>query len=116
MAEFTGRTTIASDHASIVTVDDLERYCYYVAGTVGQLLTELFRQHRPLPTTEQYQRMKSLGGKKRALEWFSRGDSSAFAKGTRVLLDRGLKWFDEGDSGAFLKRSGEEDNLDDSGR
>ncbi len=60
MAEFTGRTSIASEHASIVTVDDLERYCYYVAGTVGQLLTELFRQHRPLPTTEQYQRMKSL--------------------------------------------------------
>jgi farnesyl-diphosphate farnesyltransferase len=25
--------------------DDLERYCYYVAGTVGRLLTELFEHH-----------------------------------------------------------------------
>ncbi len=27
------------------TVEDLERYCYYVAGTVGHLLTALFREH-----------------------------------------------------------------------
>lgn len=60
MAEFAARTRIGPTDASIATVDDLERYCYYVAGTVGHLLTELFRQHRPFPTTAQYQRMKSL--------------------------------------------------------
>ncbi len=27
---------------ALATVDDLERYCYYVAGTVGHLLTGLF--------------------------------------------------------------------------
>jgi len=60
MAEFAGRTGIGSHEASIATVDDLERYCYYVAGTVGHLLTELFRQHRPFPTAPQYRRLKSL--------------------------------------------------------
>jgi farnesyl-diphosphate farnesyltransferase len=30
---------------ALSTVDELERYCYYVAGTVGQLLTALFREH-----------------------------------------------------------------------
>ncbi len=34
MAEWTGRT--------IETVGDQDRYCYYVAGVVGKLLTELF--------------------------------------------------------------------------
>ncbi|UCG85235.1 MAG: phytoene/squalene synthase family protein [Gemmatimonadota bacterium] len=60
MAEFAGRTRIKSEDTPLTTVDDLERYCYYVAGTVGHLLTELFRQHRPFPTAAQYQRMKSL--------------------------------------------------------
>jgi farnesyl-diphosphate farnesyltransferase len=60
MAEFASRTRIASSDTSIATVSDLERYCYYVAGTVGHLLTELFRQHRPTPTAAQYRHMKSL--------------------------------------------------------
>ena len=60
MAQFASRTSITSEETAIVTVEDLERYCYYVAGTVGHLLTELFRQHRPFPTSAQYQRMKSL--------------------------------------------------------
>jgi farnesyl-diphosphate farnesyltransferase len=29
------------------TVSELERYCYYVAGVVGEMLTELFCDHRP---------------------------------------------------------------------
>ena len=32
----------------ISTVDDLEQYCYYVAGTVGELLTALFLRYAPL--------------------------------------------------------------------
>ncbi|MBI4231336.1 MAG: squalene/phytoene synthase family protein [Planctomycetes bacterium] len=31
--------------ASIRTVEDLDRYCYYVAGTVGLALTDLFRAY-----------------------------------------------------------------------
>jgi farnesyl-diphosphate farnesyltransferase len=30
---------------ALYTVEDLERYCYYVAGTVGHMLTELFAEH-----------------------------------------------------------------------
>ena len=32
----------------LVDVDDLERYCYHVAGTVGKLLTALFLEEVPL--------------------------------------------------------------------
>jgi farnesyl-diphosphate farnesyltransferase len=31
----------------LADLDDLERYCYFVAGTVGNLLTELFEQTMP---------------------------------------------------------------------
>jgi farnesyl-diphosphate farnesyltransferase len=44
MAEFARRKD-RSNRAHIealATVDELDRYCYYVAGTVGHLLTELF--------------------------------------------------------------------------
>jgi farnesyl-diphosphate farnesyltransferase len=61
MADFAGRTNSSSTGAqSLASVEDLERYCYYVAGTVGHLLTELFRQYSPPPTARQYERMKSL--------------------------------------------------------
>ena len=33
--------------AMIASIDDLERYCYYVAGTVGILLTRLFLDDHP---------------------------------------------------------------------
>lgn len=36
------------------TFDDLERYCYYVAGTVGRILTDLFRIHAPSITENRY--------------------------------------------------------------
>jgi len=35
------------------SVADLERYCYFVAGTVGQMLTELFLQHVEKISAEQ---------------------------------------------------------------
>jgi farnesyl-diphosphate farnesyltransferase len=61
MAEFAGDTESDSraEAAAISTVQDLERYCYYVAGTVGHLLTELFGQHAAV-TDQRYARMKSL--------------------------------------------------------
>lgn len=61
MAEFAGRTNAtANEPESLASIEDLERYCYYVAGTVGHLLTELFRQYSPKPTDRQYKHMKSL--------------------------------------------------------
>ncbi len=45
---------------SLATVAELDRYCYYVAGTVGHLLTELFRLYDRTATAERYARLKSL--------------------------------------------------------
>lgn len=45
---------------STFTVHDLDRYCYYVAGTVGHLLTELFRQFRPVVQVERWDKLRSL--------------------------------------------------------
>ena len=47
MAEFAGRQT-----RSLQTEDELDRYCYYVAGTVGHLLTALFVVQRERITPE----------------------------------------------------------------
>ena len=33
--------------AGLPRLEDLERYCYYVAGVVGEMLTELFTDHLP---------------------------------------------------------------------
>jgi len=45
---------------SLTSIDDLDRYCYFVAGTVGHLLTELFRLHHPRVTRRHYTRLKEL--------------------------------------------------------
>lgn len=45
---------------SLTSVDELDRYCYYVAGTVGHLLTEIFRLHSPRVTPRHYERLKKL--------------------------------------------------------
>ena len=42
MAEYARRTQGPDDLTTLRDIGDLQRYCYYVAGTVGQLLTELF--------------------------------------------------------------------------
>lgn len=42
MSLYTHRAPGADGIIALYTVADLERYCYFVAGTVGQLLTELF--------------------------------------------------------------------------
>jgi farnesyl-diphosphate farnesyltransferase len=39
---------------------DLDRYCYYVAGTVGHLLTELFRLHHVRLTARHHVRLRAL--------------------------------------------------------
>ena len=46
MADFTGKHAQTADgHNLIETLEDLDSYCYYVAGTVGVLLCELFIRH-----------------------------------------------------------------------
>ncbi len=45
---------------SLDTTEDLDRYCYYVAGTVGHMLTALFGQATPPIPDEDFQRMKAL--------------------------------------------------------
>lgn len=45
---------------SLATLDDLDRYCWYVAGTVGHLLTELFRLHDPGIDATRFARLKGL--------------------------------------------------------
>jgi farnesyl-diphosphate farnesyltransferase len=39
---------------------DLSRYCYYVAGTVGELLTDLFELDQPALSAEQRQAVRQL--------------------------------------------------------
>jgi len=49
MAEFALRRGSSGGLAALASVAELDRYCYYVAGTVGHLLTGLFRiHHRPM--------------------------------------------------------------------
>ena len=45
---------------ALPTLKDLERYCYYVAGTVGHLLTDLFGSVRMDITPRHYARLKPL--------------------------------------------------------
>ncbi|MFH2054997.1 MAG: phytoene/squalene synthase family protein [bacterium] len=42
-----GRDSAIKRLRTLSTLNDLEQYCYYVAGTVGVMLTKLFAQHAP---------------------------------------------------------------------
>jgi farnesyl-diphosphate farnesyltransferase len=54
MSEFVGRYP---DGIRIQTMPEYRRYCYYVAGTVGHLLTDLWYCHSRLVTKRDYERM-----------------------------------------------------------
>ncbi len=61
MAEFAARPrSSVREQLVLDTIEELERYCYYVAGTVGHLLTELFRLHTSSVTAKRYARLKEL--------------------------------------------------------
>lgn len=61
MAEFATRERASrSGDVALETVADLERYCYYVAGTVGHLLTDLFRLQGRSLAADQYHELKDL--------------------------------------------------------
>ena len=54
MAEFVGKYP---EGIRIQTMPEYRRYCYYVAGTVGHLLTDLWHYHSPLVTDADYRRL-----------------------------------------------------------
>lgn len=60
MAEFAARRGTREGIAALATVAELDRYCYYVAGTVGHLLTGLFRIHHRRMTAARYERLEAL--------------------------------------------------------
>ncbi len=62
MAEFVRRKADAKDaHLEVLgTVEELDRYCYYVGGTVGHLLTDLFRLHHGPMSSARSRRLESL--------------------------------------------------------
>jgi len=45
---------------ALETVDELDRYCYFVAGTVGHLLTDLFRLHADERDVGRFVRLREL--------------------------------------------------------
>jgi farnesyl-diphosphate farnesyltransferase len=62
MTEFARRAedTPGAHLEALGTVEELDRYCYYVAGTVGHLLTELFALHGGTAGTERHDRLREL--------------------------------------------------------
>ena len=62
MADFARRHGLACPGRleALGDLTELDRYCYYVAGTVGHLLTELFRLHHHRVTDRHYQKLKAL--------------------------------------------------------
>jgi squalene monooxygenase len=66
MSLYTHREAGEDGFVALYTVEDLERYCYYVAGTVGHMLTELFAVHMgdaldPRTAAELRQHAESFG-------------------------------------------------------
>ena len=54
MSEFVGRYPAG---IRIQTMAEYRRYCYYVAGTVGHMLTDLFYYHSPAVDQRDYERL-----------------------------------------------------------
>ncbi len=57
----TVRREAATGGLRLETVADLEEYCYYVAGTVGAMLTDLFRLDRPALRTPAEAKLRAAG-------------------------------------------------------
>ena len=60
MADFAGRHAGAASPHLIATVAELDTYCYYVAGTVGMLLCELFILHSGRINPERAAKLRGL--------------------------------------------------------
>jgi 2-polyprenyl-6-methoxyphenol hydroxylase-like FAD-dependent oxidoreductase/phytoene/squalene synthetase len=69
---YTRRRPGADGWSALYTVEDLDRYCYYVAGTVGHLLTDLF--------------VEAIGAEPgSALALALREDAESFAEGLQMV-------------------------------
>ena len=62
MAWFAGLQPSPGAFQALERTADLDRYCWYVAGTVGHLLTDLFRLHSPRIAGPRYERLKAAAG------------------------------------------------------
>lgn len=51
MSAFMKSSQVATHQIHIVTLDELQLYCYVVAGIVGEMLTDIFVYHHPVPTS-----------------------------------------------------------------
>jgi len=60
MGEFAARETPADSNQLIPNMRELDRYCYYVAGTVGNLLCDLFYKHSRLITKKSKEKLEKL--------------------------------------------------------
>ncbi|RMF17092.1 MAG: FAD-dependent oxidoreductase [Candidatus Dadabacteria bacterium] len=60
MQIYTQRRTDDGGLLTLLTMQDLERYCYFVAGTVGHMLTELFIGSHPHLPESSRQRLTEL--------------------------------------------------------
>lgn len=58
MGEYATRKNKTATVTFLESLDDLEKYCYYVAGTVGHLLNGLFSDHYSCITKKQYEFME----------------------------------------------------------
>lgn len=60
MADFTGKQSRTRSGVLVESIEDLDRYCYYVAGTVGNLLCDLFTLHSPLIGKKRSKALRTL--------------------------------------------------------
>ena len=86
MSEFVGRYPSG---IRIQTMDEYRRYCYFVAGTVGHLLTDLWYCHSRLVTKADYERML--------------GNCEAFGEGLQTInILKDIAWDIEHENAAFI--------------
>ena len=52
--------TVRANAILILSIEDLDKYCYYVAGTVGNLLSQLFVIHSPLISQKKAKQLNAL--------------------------------------------------------
>jgi len=60
MGEFAARENQRDPNLLIPDMGELDRYCYYVAGTVGNLLCDLFYKHSRLITKKSKEKLEQL--------------------------------------------------------
>jgi farnesyl-diphosphate farnesyltransferase len=60
MAMFAQRQEDAGEWMALQTIAELDEYCYFVAGIVGNMLCDVFAYNSPLISEKRYQELRSL--------------------------------------------------------